>query len=698
MNKQEAKKRIQKLREEISHWNYQYFALNQKTDITEAARDALKKELSELERQFPDLITPDSPTQRIGSVLSGELKKVRHAKKIYSLADVFNLEGLKDWEKRIEKLVPREKVSYVCEPKIDGLHIVLTYKKGKFVRAATRGNGVIGEDVSHTVRTIESVPLKLKKEVDIEVGGEVFMSKKSFEKLNKSQKKKDQTLFANPRNAAAGSVRQLDPRITADRNLDTFIYNSDEPDRWEHKAGHDLSVALFSQSEILERLKELGFKVNPHYKVCRNIQEIKEFYNSVKKKRNDYGYEIDGLAIKVDSLEQQDKMGRTAKTPRWAVAFKFPAEQTTTVVEDIIVQVGRTGAVTPVAVLKPVSVAGSTVSRATLHNQDEIKRLGIKIGDTVVIQKAGDVIPEVVKVLERFRTGKERKFKMPKLCPVCETKLVKPPSEVVFRCPNKKCFAQQRNSLIHFVSKKALNIDGMGKSIIDQLIEKDLVTTPADILTLKKGDLLELEHFADKAADNLIKAIEKAKRVHLGRFLFGLGVRYVGEETADLLARNVLLEPSPTPRLRRAGRGRNRTLKEAIDSIKKMGLEDLEAIEGIGDKVALGIHQYFQDKNHLKLLSQLIKAGIKIDSLDFEVATQKSRITGKTFLFTGSLKKFARDQAKDLVRAKGGRVASAVSKRVDYVVAGEKPGGKFKKARELGIKTIGEKEFKKLIR
>jgi len=692
MNKQEAKKRIQKLREEISHWNYQYFALNQKTDITEAARDALKKELSELEKQFPDLITPDSPTQRIGSVLKGELKKVRHAKKIYSLADVFSLDELREWEKRVKKLVPGQKIAYVCEPKIDGLHIVLTYKKGKFVRAATRGNGIIGEDVSHAVRTIASVPLKLKKEVDIEVGGEVFISKKSFEKLNKSQKKKDQNLFANPRNAAAGSVRQLDPKIASDRDLDTFMYTL------TNLSPSKKVLDEQSQSGVLKTLRSLGLKVSPDYRITKSIREIDDFYQEIKQKRDSFQYGIDGLAVKVDNLVQQEKMGYTAKTPRWAIAFKFPAEQTTTVVEDIIVQVGRTGAVTPVAVLKPVSVAGSTVSRATLHNQDEIKRLGIKIGDTVVIQKAGDVIPEVVKVLERFRTGKEKDFKMPKLCPVCETKLVKPTLEVVFRCPNKKCFAQQRNALIHFVSKKALNIDGMGKSIIDQLIEKDLVTTPADILTLKKGDLLELEHFADKAADNLIKAVEKAKTVHLGRFLFGLGIRYVGEETADLLARNVLLEPSPTPRLRRAGRGRSRTLKEAIDSIKKMKIEDLEAIEGIGDKVALGIHQYFQDKNHLKLLDQLIKAGIKIDPLDFKIATKKSRITGKTFLFTGSLKKFARDQAKDLVRAKGGRIASVVSKRVDYVVAGEKPGGKFKKAKELGVKVVSEIEFKKLIR
>ncbi len=682
--KRGTKKRIQKLREEINHWNYQYFALNQKTDLTEATRDALKKELGELEAKFPEFITKDSPTQRIGSVLSGSLKKIRHVKKIYSLADVFDLEELKKWEERIQKLVPGQKLEYVCEPKIDGLHIVLTYKKGEFIKAATRGNGVIGEDVSHVIRTIESVPLKLKKAVDVIVSGEVFISQKSFEKLNRLQKKNGETLFANPRNAAAGSVRQLDPKVAAGRDLNTFLYTLTSFDRIKKL----VPAQAGTQEGALETLKSLGFKVNQDYRVCESAQEINDFYEELKPKRDKFQYGVDGLVIKVNDFGQQERMGHTAKTPRFAIAFKFPAEQTTTIVEDIVVQVGRTGAITPVAVLKPVSVAGSTVSRATLHNQDEIKRLGIKIGDTVVIQKAGDVIPEVVKVLERFRTGKEKNFKMPKLCPVCETKLVKPKEEVVYRCPNKKCFAQQKNNLIHFVSKKALDIDGMGRAIIVQLIDKDLITTPADIFTLEKGDLLELEHFADKAADNLIQAIEKAKTVHLGRFLFGLGIRYVGEETADLLARNVLLEI----------KGKNKNLKGAISFIERMKVTDLEAIEGIGDKVAVGIHQYFQDKNHLELLNHLIKAGIKIDPLDFKITTQKSKITGKIFLFTGSLKDFGRDQAKDLVRSKGGRVASSVGKKVDYLVAGKDPGSKFRKAKEMGVRVVDEGEFKKLIK
>ncbi len=677
MNKIQAHKRLQKLREEINHWNYQYFALNTETDISEGARDSLKKELTDLENQFPDLITSDSPTQRVGSVLSGELRKIRHAYKVYSLADVFSGVEILAWEKRIQKLVPGENIDYLCEPKIDGLHIVLTYKKGQFVRAATRGNGIIGEDVTHTVKTIESVPLKLKKEVDIEVGGEVFLSKKALANLNKIQKKKGEPLFANPRNAAAGSVRQLDPKMAAERELDTFIYTLNFLD----------NNKVASQLECLETLKELGFHVNPHYKLCKKLNEVIDFCEKIRKEREKFAYEIDGVAVKVNSFNQQEKMGYTAKTPRWAVAFKFPAEQTTTIVKDIIVQVGRTGAVTPVAVLNPVPVAGSTVSRATLHNQDEIKRLGLKIGDTIIIQKAGDVIPEVVKVLTRFRTGKEKGFKMPNVCPVCKTKLVKPSGEVVYRCPNKNCFAQHREVLIHFASKNALDIDGMGEAVIDQLIEKDLVVKPSDIFTLKKGDLLELEHFGDLSSDNLLKAIETAKTIHLGRFLFGLGIRYVGEETADILARQALSEI-----------GEKGTLKNAVDYLKNMAYEELEAMEGVGVTVARAIDNYFHDKNNLKELDRLLKLGLKLNSEDLKILHRRSKISGKTFLFTGSMKVLTRDHAKDLVKSLGGKVVNAISNKVDFLVAGENPGSKLKKGKELGVKIINEKKFQDLIK
>ncbi|MDD4351572.1 MAG: NAD-dependent DNA ligase LigA, partial [Candidatus Gracilibacteria bacterium] len=479
MTKEEAKIRIEKLRTEIRKWNYEYFVLDNNT-LSEAARDSLKKELVELEEQFPDLITPDSPTQRVGSVLSGRFASVQHKTAKKSLADIFSEAELIDWQVRIQKLVPGQEISYYCEAKLDGLNITIWYEDGKFVRALTRGNGVAGEDVSHTVRTIQNIPLILNEAVTCEVSGEVLLPSLSFRALNERQRALGLAEFANPRNAAAGTVRQLDPAVAAERDLAMYFYALEEnnlPDRLET---YEQKVAL---------LKRLGLPITPIAQKCADLDAVQEFYLELQKKRGDLPFEIDGLVIKVDSLEQQNAMGMTAKTPRFMIAYKFPAEQASTVVQDIEVQVGRTGALTPVAILRPVSVSGSTVSRATLHNEDEIARKDIRIGDTVVIQKAGDVIPEVVESLQEMRTGQEKIFQMPHTCPICGAETLRKEGEAVRRCQNKNCYSQVSESLKHFVSRQAFDIDGLGDKLIDQLLEYDLISNPADIFTLTAGDL-----------------------------------------------------------------------------------------------------------------------------------------------------------------------------------------------------------------
>ena len=673
----EAKERIDKLRKVVDKHRYLYHVLD-KPEITDEVYDSLMEELRILEEKYPQFRSPTSPTQRVGGEPLDHFEKVRHETRQWSFDDVFSFEELKKWDEKVKRLIEKhpdisnEKLEYCCEIKIDGLKIILTYKDGVLVRGATRGDGVIGEDVTQNLKTIGSIPLALNKSLDIIAVGEAWLSEKELERLNKEREKSGELPFANTRNAAAGSIRQLDPKVAASRRLDCFIYDIDK-----------LNGADFPDTQIeeLELLEKLGFKVNQNFKLCKSIDEIEKFYNSWVNKRTKQEYDVDGVVIKVNSRKIQEALGYTGKSPRWGVAYKFPAEQVTTVVEDIKVQVGRTGVITPVAHLKPVRVAGSTVSRATLHNEDEIKRLDIRIGDTVVIQKAGDVIPEVVEVVIGLRTGKEKKFKMPDRCPICghvvEKKIIgegKTKSAAHY-CSNKKCYAQEKERIIHFVSRKGLNIDGLGEKIVEQLIDEGLISDFSDIFELTKGDLKPLERFEEKSADNLIKAIEKSKNVTLPKFLFALGMLHVGEETANLLA-------------------------EKFGSIKKIqeaSKEELEKIDGIGEVVAKSIAGWFSDKHNKDLLQRLLQF-VKIENSKKTISNEKLFLKDKTFVLTGSLDAFSRDEAKEYIRKFGGKILSSVSSNTDFVVAGKDPGSKYEKAKELGVKILDEKAFLKMIK
>lgn len=705
MNINEAKERVVRLREEIKKRNYEYFVLD-KSNVSEAVRDSLKRELVELENHFPSLVTPDSPTQRVGSVLSGKFEKVTHITPKKSLQDAFSAEDVKEWGERAAKLVPGEKIDFVCELKIDGLNISIHYKKGKFVRALTRGNGLEGEDVTHTVRTIESVPLELNREVDMEVSGEVYLPKDSFEKLNKQQEALGEDLFANPRNAAAGTIRQLDPKVAAERNLEAFFYELGQS---------SLEKSPEFQDELLETFKELGLKVNPDWKKCGSIEEVIKFCESWHEKRHKMPYEVDGIVIKVNSRDQQTKMGFTAKFPRGMLAYKFPAEQATTLVEDIQVQVGRTGALTPVAHLKPVLVAGSTVSRATLHNEDEIARKDIRIGDTVIIQKAGDVIPEVVEAIKTLRTGKEKKFKFPNKCPVCEGEVERKEGESAHRCINEDCPAKKRRTFYHFVSKGALDIDGLGEKVVDELLDIGLVQDPADIFSLEVADFYNLPLFKEKRANKVFEAIQNKKHISLDRFLFGIGIRYLGEKASGDISKFVfrnLRRAGPAPKIQPRMQIAQSSLFEeemapveveindaftpadVVKTMQSVSMEDINSVEGIGGTVAESLIEWFSDKQNLKLMEKFNDLGVT-----FSVSEVKENpaVAGKAFVLTGTLQSMTRQQAKDLIVKGGGHVSSSVSVKTTFLVIGENPGSKLKKAQELGVKVLTEAEFKALV-
>ncbi|MFA6435906.1 MAG: NAD-dependent DNA ligase LigA [Candidatus Gracilibacteria bacterium] len=660
----QAKTRIEKLREEIRQRNYEYFVLDE-SKVSEAVRDALKRELKGLEEQFPKLITPDSPTQRVGSVLSGRFEKVQHKTRKWSLQDVFSSEEIREWGERLERFLPGETFEFVCELKIDGLNVSLWYEEGKLVKALTRGNGEQGEDITHTARTIAGVPLVLQEPVTLEVSGEVFMPKKSFEKLKGE--------FANPRNAAAGTVRQLNPQVAADRDLDFFAYSLGE---------NDLKIAPKTQVEILEQFQHLGLRVNKKFEQKKTLEDVIRFCE--KTKRDDLQYEIDGIVIKVNSLDQQERLGYTGKAPRHSVAYKFAAEQTTSRVLNIIIQVGRTGALTPVAILEPTLVAGSTVSRATLHNEGELTRKDVRIGDTVILQKAGDVIPEVVEVLKNLRTGKEQVFVFPKKCPMCGGEVERPEDEAVARCKNKECFAVQRENIIHFVSRGALNIDGLGEKIVDQLLEEGLVGNVADLFTLTHDDFLTLPFFKDKRAGNLIKSLEKAKKTELGRLLFGLGIRFVGEQASDLVS--VFIEQKNSSEKE----GGNLTLKKVGEIGESILAEEWQAIEGIGERIGNSLFEWFHDEKNQKLLQELEENGVTLKRGDAEIVSDKWK--GKTFVITGTLS-HPREEIKAWIKANGGHVSDSVSAQTDFLVAGENPGSKYEKAKALGVAILGEKDF-----
>jgi len=683
MTKQQTKKRIEKLKKVISHHRYLYHVLD-KQEISDAALDSLKKELFDLEKEFPEFITPDSPTQRIGGKPLEKFKKAKHPKPMLSFNDAFSEKDMKDWVLRISKLLTKKEVSeidFFCELKIDGLAIELIYENGVLKTGSTRGDGIIGEDITQNLKTIEAIPLKIRKEPSsflegtrflskVVVRGEVFISKKEFERFK--------TTYANPRNLAAGSVRQLDPKITASRHLDSFAYDLIKGDPFF--LGERVSATHEEKHKIL---KKLGFKINNYNKFCKDLSEIFKFHKNIQKIRERIPYEIDGIVVIVNSNKIFNKLGIVGKAPRGAIAFKFPGKQATTIIEDIKVQVGRTGALTPVACLKPVQVGGVMISRATLHNEDEIKRLKVKIGDTVVIERAGDVIPDIVKVLSEMRTGEEKEFKMPKLCPVCKSKITRPKGEAVSRCSNSECFAQKKEYFHHFVSKGAFNIEGLGEKIVDQLVEENLVSDPADLFELKQGDLLSLKRFAEKSAENIIRAIQGKKEITLPRFIFALGIRNVGEETSLDLAKQFSALGGPA-----SGWG-------CLEKLQKAKLEELENIQDVGPIVAKSIYNWFREKGNIEYLKKFKKIGIKIKSVG---AIHELPLQDKTFVLTGGLETMARDEAKDKIRQLGGDISESVSNQTDYLIVGLDPGSKYQKAKKLGIKIINEKEFLNLIR
>lgn len=661
MDKKNAKNRINKLRELINHHRYLYHVLD-KQEISDSALDSLKKELFDLEQQYPDLVTFDSPTQRVGGQPLREFKKVKHSQRMLSFNDAFSKKEMEDWQERFMKLVPenqKSKVDFYCELKIDGLAIELIYINGILQTGSTRGDGNIGEDITQNLKTIDAIPLKIDSKEELMVRGEVFISKKEFARINKEQKEKGLPVYANPRNIAAGSVRQLDPKIIASRKLDSFAY--------------DLLTDLgqITHEEKHKLLKELGFKTNRHNKYCKNLGEIIKFREHWIKEREKLDYEIDGVVVLVNNDEIFDKLGVVGKAPRGGIAYKFPQAEAVTKILDIKIQVGRTGAITPVAILNPVQVTGIIITRATLHNEDEIKRLGLKIGDTVIVGRAGDVIPDIMKVLPELRTGKERSFKMPEKCPSCQTKLIKLEGEVLLRCPNKNCFAQKRRGFYHFVSRSAFNIDGLGPKIIDRLLDEGLVQDPSDLFELKEGDVKDLERFAEKSAENLIKSIQEKREITLAKFIYALGIRNIGEETAIDLAKHF----------------------GSIKNIREAKLDDFDLILDIGPVVSKSIYGWFQDKENLKFVDRL-EQKVKIQSLK----VKSKKLGGLSFVLTGSLETMSRDEVKAKIRDLGGNISESVSSKTDYVVVGSEAGSKAEKAQKLGVKILSEQELLDLLK
>jgi DNA ligase (NAD+) len=666
------RERVENLRKTVEKHNYLYYVRDM-PEIEDTAYDSLIEELRKLEKEFPSLKTETSPTRRVGGEPVKEFKKVVHKVPQWSFNDAFSEEDMLDFDKRVKNFLRKAvgkniNPTYTCELKIDGLKIVFEYEKGILKRTATRGDGTTGEDVTNNIKTIASVPLRLFRPIDIIVEGEVWLGKNNFEKLNRERKKKKEMLFANPRNAAAGTIRQLDPKIVVGRKLDNFIYDIAQLNKNEKMPE--------TQIEELKYLQGIGFKVNENFKLCQNIEEVINYWKFWRNKKDKKDYLIDGVVVKVNEIKYQDSLGFTGKAPRFAIAFKFPAEQVTTVVEDIVLQIGRTGVLTPVAHLRPVLVAGSTVSRATLHNEDEIKRLDVRIGDTVILQKAGDVIPDIVSVIKEMRTGKEREFIWPKMVADCgeggETERIA--GQVAWRCKNKNSFIQKKRRLYHFAGKHAFDIDGLGPKIIDALLDAKLISTYDDIFTLKKGDLLALPRFAEKSVDNLLSSIEKSKRVSLPRLIISLSIPNVGEETAYLLADNF----------------------RTIEKLNETKIERLEKIEGVGPIVAQSIVDWFADKGNTKLLLRLLKQ-IKVLNHESGIMNYGKKLEGKVFVLTGTLAGMSRDEAKEKIRSLGGDISSSVSKETDYVVAGENPGSKYDNAVKLGIKILNEKEFLNLL-
>ncbi|HEX9424529.1 MAG TPA: NAD-dependent DNA ligase LigA [Pyrinomonadaceae bacterium] len=671
---------IEKLREEIRRHEELYYVLDS-PEISDIEYDTLLEQLKKLEQQHPDQITPDSPTQRVGGRPAEGFPEVVHRRPMLSLDNSYNIDELRAFDQRCRRLADGRSLDYVAELKIDGLSLALHYENQILVRGVTRGDGRIGEDVTQNARTIRSVPLKLREKgtvsksadlkseisnlkATLEVRGEVFIPRKVFERINAEREAQDQPRFANPRNAAAGAIRQLDPRIVRSRKLDMFAYDLLAGER----------KPFTTHWEALNWLESVGFRVSPERKVCHSIEEVIDFAGRIEAQRDDLDYEIDGLVVKVNSTALQDEFGTTNKAPRWAIAYKYAARQAPTRVVSIVVQVGRTGALTPVANLEPVSLAGTTVSRATLHNPDEVKRLGVRIGDWVLIEKGGDVIPKVLKVIESKRTGAEKPFRMPKHCPVCGGEISKPEGEVVSRCIAADCPAQLKGRLLHFASRRAMRIEGLGESLVDQLVKSGKVRDAGDLYGLTLDDIASLERMAKKSASNLLAQIEASKERDLSNLIYALGLRHVGDRTATTLARQF----------------------GSLDALSKATVEQLDDVPEIGLTVAESVRDWFDDEGNVELCKRLEAAGVRT-SLEKSSEPTNETLAGKLFVLTGALAGFTRDEARAVIERRGGRVTSSVSKKTDYVVAGEEAGSKLDKATELGVKVIDEAAFKKML-
>jgi DNA ligase (NAD+) len=659
--------RVKDLREQINYHNYLYYVLDN-PEISDAFYDRLFDELLELEKKYPELVTSDSPTQRVGATPLEEFKTVRHSLPMLSLNKATSEPEFLDFHRRVLELsgADEKKIKYTVEPKFDGLAVELAYENGILTIGSTRGDGVVGEDVTLNLRTIKTIPLKLMGKGYpslLEVRGEVIINKDDFEKLNKEREKTGEPLFANPRNAAAGSVRQLDPKVTSQRPLNMFVY----------AVGRVEGKKLTNHWDSIVYSKQLGFKISQYVELCQSVEQVKEYYQRILDIRNDLPYEIDGIVIKVNEFALQEKLGELSRSPRWAVAWKFPAQQENTKIRDIIVSVGRTGALTPVAMLEPVRVGGVEVSRATLHNEDEVRKKDVRIGDTVVIQRAGDVIPEVVKVVESKRTGKEKKFVMPDKCPVCGSKVERPEGEAIHRCTGIACPAQIKENLAHFVSKGAMDMDGLGYKFLEQMVDKKIIQDQADLYFLKKEDMMKMDRMGDKLAQNLLDAIDNSRNPSLTNLIYALGIRNVGYHLAGVLAKNF----------------------KSIDNLAKQTVDDLTQVYEIGPIVAQSIYNFFHNPKNLKVLEKLKKGGVKFPVE--KVKVKETPFSGKTFVLTGGLDSFTRDEATKIIEEMGGRISSSVSKKTDFVVVGKDPGSKYDNALKLGVKTINEEEFKKVI-
>ncbi|MED4850392.1 NAD-dependent DNA ligase LigA [Caldifermentibacillus hisashii] len=665
MHLEDAKKRVDELHKLLNQYGYEYYVLD-KPSVPDSEYDKRMQELIALETEFPQLKTPNSPTQRIGGEVLEGFQKVRHRIPMLSLANAFNEADLRDFDRRVRQTVGD--TAYVCELKIDGLAVSLRYENGVFVQGSTRGDGTVGEDITVNLRTVRSIPLQLTEKVTIEVRGEVFMPKRSFAKLNKEREENGEILFANPRNAAAGSLRQLDPKIAASRNLDVFLY----------AIGENHLELIERHSEGLNYLDRLGLKTNQERRLCSTIDDVLEYIKEWQEKRPDLPYEIDGIVVKVDRYDQQEKLGTTVKSPRWAIAYKFPAEEVMTKLIGIDLSVGRTGVVTPTGILEPVRVAGTTVQRASLHNEDLIKEKDIRIGDYVIVKKAGDIIPEVVRSVPEKRTGKENPFAMPTHCPACGSELVRLEGEVALRCINPKCPAQIREGLIHFVSRNAMNIDGLGEKVITQLFQENLVADVADIYKLTKDQLIQLERMGEKSVQNLLTAIEASKENSLERLLFGLGIRHVGAKAAKILAQTY----------------------EHIDRLMDAKEEELQAITDIGEKMANSIVTYFQAPEVKELIDELKSLGVNVTykgERPQNIADIESPVAGKTIVLTGKLTNLSRNEAKEKLEQLGATVTGSVSKKTDIVIAGADAGSKLEKAQSLDIEIWSEEQFLEIL-